>query len=143
MSIFWNRSRIYFSFLAYKTLRVIVTLFSQLFSNYLFLMEHLFFFLLYLPIKCLIFVALSRYFLFFHDLMQLLHMLSFLLKRFVVALLFFIQSGESMYDQPWLGFNLWHLYYNKLNKNSLYIINSKLFWHLIFRDSKIIINFSF
>ena len=32
------------------------------------------------------------------------HLFSFLMMRFIVAFLFFIQSGESIYDAPQLGF---------------------------------------
>ena len=36
------------------------------------------------------------------------HLLSFSLLGFIVAFLFFIQSGESIYNPPWFGFILWH-----------------------------------
>ena len=37
------------------------------------------------------------------------HLLPFLLMRFVVVCLSFIQSGESIYNQTRLKFILWHL----------------------------------
>ena len=41
------------------------------------------------------------------------HLLSFLLIGCIVALLFFIQSGKSIYDPRQFEFILWHSQYNK------------------------------
>ena len=36
---------------------------------------------------------------------------------FIVDFLFFIQSGESIYDLPYSKFILWYLYNNKLTQS--------------------------
>ena len=59
------------------------------------------------------------------------HLSTFLLPGFIVAFLFFIQSGESIYDPPWLGF--FYDIFNAINEHnqklkSLPFTDSKLFW---------------
>ena len=104
--------------MAYKTLRVIATLFFSSyfqwsFSNGKFVTSQL-----YLFLEGLIFVVLCGFFLFFNAtvIAYWKHLSSFLLMGFIVAFLFFIQSGESVYDPPWLGFTLWH--YNTINEHN-------------------------
>ena len=88
---------------------------------------------------------------FFLDVIQYLHNLmqqSHILKTFIIFLfriyccffLFFILSGESIYDPPRLKFILWHLQSSnwtepKVNILPL-IVLSKLFWYLERSESK-------
>ena len=95
----------------YKTLRAIVILFFSNFFQSFFSDGKLISSELYLFIKGLIFVVLSGFFLFLHDLTRLLQHIEsiyylFLLMRFIAAFLYFSQSGESIYDPPQFGFIL-------------------------------------
>ena len=107
-----------FSFLTYKTLRTIVTLFFSNFFQSSFSDGKSIPSQLYLFIKGLIFVILCGFFSissWFNVTVTayLKHLLSFLLMGFIVVFSFFIQSTESVYDPPRFGFILWYLWYNK------------------------------
>ena len=110
---------IYIFFIAYKILRAIFKLFfSNLFQStfsdvkvipthlsYSFYTEGLTFFIIseLFPISSWFKATIKVYW---------KHWLSFLLMEFIVAFLFLIQSGESIYDPRRLGFILWHLHNN-------------------------------
>ena len=110
--MFWNIIRIYiFSFLPCKTLRAIVTLFFSKFFQSFFSDGKFIPCQLHLFIKGLIFIILCRS-LFISSWFNMTvtaywkQLLYFLLMGFIVVFLFFIQSGESTYDSPQLGFIL-------------------------------------
>ena len=63
----------------------------------------------------------------------------FFISSICCCFLRFIPSGKSIYDPPWFGFILWHLWYNKwtsLKANSPPFINWKLLWYLFLSNSK-------
>ena len=114
-----QKQDIYIFFIAYKILRAIFKLFfSNLFQStfsdvkvisthlsYFFYTEGLNFFIIsrLFPISSWFKATIKVYW---------KHWLSFLLMEFIVAFLFLIQSGESIYDPLRLGFILWHLHNN-------------------------------
>ena len=107
------RQDIYIHFLTYNTLRIIVGLFFSIFSSHLTLVGHLFFFQLHLLMKGLIFNILCEPFpissSFNATVAAYWKHLSSPLIGFVVAFLFFIQLGESIYNPLQFWLILWHL----------------------------------
>ena len=107
---FWTKPGYNFSFLACKTSRAIDWLFFQNFSNPFF--DGWVYFLLFFAGLFLVSSWLNAT-LIAHS----KHLLTFLLMGFIVAFLFFIHSGESMYHPPSLKFILWNFWYNKLARS--------------------------
>ena len=160
--IFWSISRIYFLFFSMQNIEskirlFLSNLFQSSFSDGKFIPSQLCLF-----IKGLISLILSECFpisSWFHDLMLLLcyatvmlllwkHLSSFLLMGFIVAFLFFIQSGESVYDLPCLKFISWNLQSNKWiqsKTNSLPLTDtSNPIWCVLFKKEwfkKVFYNF--
>ena len=149
--IFWSISRIYFLFFSMQNIEskirlFLSNLFQSSFSDGKFIPSQLCLF-----IKDLISLILSECFpisSWFHDLMLLLcyatvmlllwkHLSSFLSMGFIVAFLFFIQSGESVYDLSCLTFISWHLQCNKCMQsktNSLPLTDtSNPIWCVLFK----------
>ena len=101
--MFSNINRYIFCFLAYNTLRAIVTLFFKKLFQSFFSDGKLIFSQLYLFIKDLIFVIPSRCFpicSWFNETVAAYwkHLLTFFLIGFIVVFSLFIQSVESLYD---------------------------------------------
>ena len=99
-----------FSFSASKTVRAIVKLFSLKFFPIIFFWWKIYTFPVIFIYKWFNFCySLWIFFSFFFLYSVLKTFVIFSLMGFIVAFLFFIQSEESLYDPPWLGFNFWHL----------------------------------
>ena len=130
----------YIFFLAYKTIRAVVTLFFSIFFQSSFSDRKVIPFQAYLFINGLIFGYYLRDFFisswfnatvtaYWKDLLYSL------LMEFIVAFLLFIQSRESLHDPPKFGF-IYDMS-NTVNKHySLTFIDFKLFWYLFFSESK-------
>ena len=99
--MFWNISRISFFLFSIQDFKSNCYIIFSNFFNHLFLMQNLFLFS-YIFYKRFNFCHSLRI---FHLTVPACwkHLLSFLLG-FIVAFLFCIQSGESIYDAPWFGF---------------------------------------
>ena len=97
-----HKQDIFFLFLAYKALKAIVTLFFPIFFQSSFSDEK------FIPSQFC--YSLPIFFISsgFNPTVTTYwkNLLSFLLKGFIVAFLFFIQLGESMFEPPWFGFIL-------------------------------------
>ena len=58
----------------------------------------------------------------------------FIFRGFIVAFFFFIQSGESILEEPRLKFTLWHLQYNSWTESKIkslpFMDVSKFSWYI-------------
>ena len=115
--MFWNIGRIsFFSFLAYKTLRAVVTLFSQFFCSIIFFWWKIYSFPFIFIFKRFNFCySFSMFSYFFHNLMQLLQRIEsiyYLLYWQDLLLLFYFLVSQENLHMIHLDLNLFYDIYN-------------------------------
>ena len=145
--LLWNVGRIYFLVFSVQNIKSNREVIFHNFSPIIFFRWVIGYisFQLYLFVKDLIFLIPSRFSLLFSRFKASVtaywkYFLSFLLIGFIVAFLYFIQSGESMYDPPRFGF--FYDIFNTTNEHNqrLPLIDvSNPIWYLEKRKWKVLL----
>ena len=134
-----HKQDIFFSFFSIQIIKsncyiVFPNFFQSSFSDEKFIPSQL-----YLFIKSLIFVILCGSFFISSGFnptvtMYWKNLLSFLLKRFIVAFFIFIQLGESMLEPPWFGFilRIYNTIIEHIQRQIQYLSSIPNYFHIYF-----------